>query len=65
MSKHRIVLTLFLLLYSSFGIFVSYAMPKDNPYNHLQFLILILALFFVFAAISMQEKYLKILFHLV
>lgn len=56
--KVAIVLTPFLLLYSFFGVFVSYAMPKDNPYSHLRILILILALFFVVATISMLEKYL-------
>jgi hypothetical protein len=54
-----------LFLYSLFWIFVSYAMPRyidydvPNPNNYLRPVILIGALFLVFAAITMPKKYFK------
>ena len=52
-----VILTPFLLLYSLFLIFAYYAMPKDNPNDHLRHVLLIGALFLVFAVISMWRKY--------
>jgi ABC-type Na+ efflux pump permease subunit len=62
-EKLSIVLTPFLLLYSLFWIFVSYAMPRyialdvPNPNNYLRPILLIVALFLIFAAITMLKKY--------
>jgi len=52
-----------LFLYSSFWIFVSFAMPRyidydvPNPNNYLRPVIFIGALFLIFAAITMPKKY--------
>jgi len=51
------ILTPILVLYSLFWVFVSIAMPRDNPYNNLRIVVLISALFFIFAAITMPIKY--------
>jgi hypothetical protein len=58
-------ITPLLVLYSLFWIFVSFAMPKyiaydiPNPNNHLRPVILIVALFLLFAAITMPRKYMN------
>ena len=58
-----VVLRPFLALYSLFWVFVSYAMPRyialdvPNPNNYLQPVILIVALFLIFAAITMPGKF--------
>jgi len=56
-------LTPLLILYSLFWIFVSYAMPRyidynvPNPNNYLRPVLLIGALFLIFAAITMSQKF--------
>ena len=56
-------LTPLLVLYSLFWIFVSYAMPRyidynvPNPNNYLRPVLLISALFLIFAAITMSKKF--------
>ena len=60
-----IFLAAILFLYSLFWIFVSFAMPNyithnvPNPNNYLRPVILIGALFLVFASITMPKKYFK------
>lgn len=57
--KLAIAIAPLLFLFSLFWVFVSYAMPKDNPYNDLRIVILLVGLFLVFAAITFLTKYYK------